>query len=193
MNDPPHSISATENPDLDEPEYQRRSSEATEESLPVINPEHPQNPEILEGTSLVTSRFEHVITERGHAVAAGPGAPFQPCEDEPIHIPDAVQSSGVLVAIREEADDQYLVRVASENSKDLLWYSPNELFALKNFCDILRDDQADNLLDHTDSIRDDSFDPSVDGPEVFLLSIKQPSRRSRKLWCAIHRCPPIPV
>nr|AKR71446.1 putative sensor histidine kinase/response regulator FphA [Aspergillus glaucus] len=192
VNDPPKPINATENPDLDEPEYQRRSSEATEESLPVINPEHPQNPEILEGTSLVTSRFEHVITERGHAVATGPGAPFQPCEDEPIHIPGAVQSFGVLVVIREEAGDQYLVRIASENSKDLLGYSPNELFALQNFCDILRDDQADDLLDHIDFIRDDSFDPSVDGPEVFLLSIKQPSRRSRKFWCAIHRCPADP-
>lgn len=192
VNDPPHAVSTTDIPDIDESGDRRRSSEATRESLPVVNPDHPQNLEILEGTSLVTSRFEHVITERGHAVATGPGAPFQPCEDEPIHIPGAVQSFGVLVALREEADDKYLVRVASENSKALLGYSPNELFALNNFCDILKDDQADTLLDHIDFIRDDSFDPSVDGPELFLLAIRQPTRRSRRFWCAVHLCPTDP-
>lgn len=192
VNDPPQSISATDIPDLDEPEDRRRSSEATEESFSAVNLDPPQSQETLEGTSLVTSRFEHVVTERGHAVATGPGAPFQPCEDEPIHIPGAVQSFGVLVALREEADDKYLVRVASENSKSLLGYSPNELFALNNFCDILRDDQADTLLDHIDFIRDGSFDPSVDGPEVFLLAIKQPTRRSRKFWSAVHLCPADP-
>ena len=37
------------------------------------------------------------------------------CEDEPIHIPGAIQRFGALIAIREEGD-LFLVRIVSENS-----------------------------------------------------------------------------
>lgn len=141
---------------------------------------------------LVTSRFEHVVTEHGHGVSTEQPGEFQACEDEPIRIPGAVQSFGVLVALRDEGNEKFTVRIVSENSKTLLGYSPNELFALDSFVDILKSDHADTLLDHIDLVRDGTFEPSVDGPDVFLLSISQPNRKSRRFWVAIHVCPSDP-
>jgi len=142
---------------------------------------------IIEPHNLLTSRFKHVVTDSGHAVITGrDGEKFQYCEDEPIHIPGAIQSFGVMIAMREESPNQLVVRVVSENSERLMGYSPKQLFELENFCDILKDDQADSLLDHIDFVRDDAYDPTLDGPQVFGLSTVLPSGDERRFWCAVH-------
>lgn len=135
---------------------------------------------------LVSTRFTHVETEDGHSVITGRDGTLQRCEDEPIHTPGAVQGFGALLALREESDGCFVVRYVSENSERLLGYSPKQLFRLKNFMDILTEEQQDNLLDHIDFIRDDEADPASNGPEVFSLSIRPPKKRNFKLWCAIH-------
>lgn len=136
---------------------------------------------------LVTARFQHVMTDGGHAVITGRGGEsFQYCEDEPIRIPGAIQSFGVMIAMREEAPNKLVVRVVSENSQQYLGYSPKQLFELENFCDILKEDQADILLDHIDFVRDDAYDPIVDGPEVFVLTIPTTSGEEQRFWCAAH-------
>ena len=167
-------------------------STGIEQSVPVAGDDVRQSRPEETSQGLVTSRFEHVLTESGHAVATGRPGEFQACEEEPIRIPGAVQSFGALVALREEENEQFLVRIASENTKTLLGYSPNELFELNNFLDILKGDHADTLLDHIDLIREGTFDPTVDGPDVFLLSLSQPNRKSRRFWVAIHVCPSDP-
>ncbi|KAJ5503719.1 hypothetical protein N7463_006593 [Penicillium fimorum] len=135
----------------------------------------------------VTTRFKHVMTDSGHAVITGrDGEAFQYCEDEPIHIPGAIQSFGLMIALREESPNQLVVRIVSENSAEILGYSPKQLFELKNFCDILSEEQADNLLDHVDFVRDDAHDPSVNGPDVFNMSICTADGECRKFWCATH-------
>ncbi|KAM7207304.1 hypothetical protein V8F20_002366 [Naviculisporaceae sp. PSN 640] len=140
--------------------------------------------------SLFTTRFKHVITDEGHAVITGRDGTLQRCEDEPIHTPGAIQGFGLMIGIQEEPDGRFEVRYVSENSKRLIGYSPQELFQLSSFMDILTDEQAENLLDHIDFIRDEDADPAVNGPEVFSLSVRQPhERRSVKLWCAIHTSP----
>jgi hypothetical protein len=55
---------------------------------------------------------------------------FQRCEDEPIHTPGAVQQYGVLLALKfnDHEDRDLEVRIASENSRILLGYGPEELF-----------------------------------------------------------------
>jgi light-regulated signal transduction histidine kinase (bacteriophytochrome) len=135
----------------------------------------------------VTTRFKHVVIDGGHAVITGrDGATLQRCEDEPIAIPGAIQSFGMLIAFKEEGE-KLVVRVVSENSKEIIGYSPNELFALDSLLDILSEEQADNLLDHLDFIRDEgATDVSSNGPEVFMLSIRPPNARALKLWCALH-------
>ena len=141
---------------------------------------------------LMTTRFKHITTDDGHLVITGRDGTLQRCEDEPIHTPGAVQAFGLLIALREEFDGRLTVRYASENSKRIIGYSPLDLFRLNNFTDILTDEQGDNLLDHIDFIRDEDADPSVNGPEVFSMSVKQPKKRSIKLWCAIHIHPAHP-
>ncbi|PHH85264.1 hypothetical protein CDD83_676 [Cordyceps sp. RAO-2017] len=141
----------------------------------------------------VMTRFTHVQTEDGHAVITGRDGVLQQCEDEPIHTPGAVQGFGVLLALREERDGSFVVRYVSENSEKLLGYGPKQLFKLKNFMDVLTEEQQDNLLDHIDFIRDEDADPAVNGPEVLSLSIRPPKKRkSVKLWCAIHTNPAHP-
>lgn len=136
---------------------------------------------------LVTARFNHVVTEGGHAVIIGrDGETLQRCEDEPIHIPGAVQGFGLLVALQETADGKLQVKVVSENSKQIIGYTPKQLFALDNFCDILSEEQTENLLDHIDFIKDEDVDPATNGPEVFTLAIRSPTRKSLKMWCAMH-------
>jgi len=136
---------------------------------------------------LVTARFTHVVSEGGHAIITGrDGDTLQRCEDEPIHIPGAVQGFGVLVALEEQTEGKLLVRVVSENCKAFFGYSPRQLFELESFTDILTEDQADNLLDHIDFIRDEDADVVTNGPEVFTLSVRTLSKKNIKLWCAMH-------
>jgi len=146
--------------------------------------------------SLVTARFKHMVTAEGHAVITGrDGETLQRCEDEPIHIPGAVQSFGLLIALEEKDEGELLVRVVSENSHRILGYTPQELFKLRSFLDILSEEQQENVLDHIDFIRDDEADPASNGPEVFTVSVRSPekkSRRSQKLWCAMHVNPAHP-
>lgn len=136
---------------------------------------------------LMTARFKHVVTEGGHAIITGrDGETLQRCEDEPIHIPGAIQSFGLLIALEEQQEGKFLVRVVSENSKRLIGFTPKQLFALDSFTDILSEEQADNLVDHVDFIRDEESDVIANGPEVFTISVRSPTRRNQKLWCAMH-------
>lgn len=136
---------------------------------------------------LITARFKHAVTEGGHAVITGrDGDTLQRCEDEPIHIPGAIQSFGLLIALHEEDSGKFKVRIVSENSERIIGYSPKQLFALDSFCDILSDDQTDNLMDHVDFIREDDADPATNGPDVFTLAIRHPKKRTQKMWCAMH-------
>ena len=148
----------------------------------------------LQAGGLLTARFKHVVTESGHAVITGrDGETLQRCEDEPIRIPGAIQSFGLLVALNETGG-KLLVRIVSENSAALIGYTPEQLFGLDSFLDILTDEQADNLLDHLDFIRDEeAAAPEVNGPEVFMLSIRPPGKRTQKLWCAMHINPQQPT
>jgi len=142
--------------------------------------------------TFTTTRFKHVLTDEGHAVITGREGTLQRCEDEPIHTPGAVQGFGLLLAIREEPDGKFSVRYASENAQRIIGYTPQELFRLDNFTDILSDEQAENLLDHIDFIEDEDADPSTNGPEVFGISIRPPGKKRVKLWCAMHINPAHP-
>jgi light-regulated signal transduction histidine kinase (bacteriophytochrome) len=146
-----------------------------------------KEPSLFNEEGILTARFKHVVTDDGHAVITGRGGEtLQRCEDEPIHIPGAVQSFGLLIAFREE-NEKLVVRVVSENSAKIIGYSPQQLFKLDNFLDIFTEEQQDNLLDHIDFIRDeDASDVAANGPEVFMISVRPPQHRTRKLWCAIH-------
>ncbi|KAI3535942.1 hsp90-like protein [Colletotrichum filicis] len=177
--------------------FQDVASDVEEDSLP--GDEHSQNQASSTSAlgdsatdALLTTRFKYVMTDEGHHVITGTDGVLQTCEDEPIHTPGAVQGFGALVAIREESHGQFSVRCASENTEKLIGFSPQQLFRLESFLDILSEEQQDNLLDHIDFIRDEDADPATNGPEVFSLSIRPPKKKSVKLWCAIHINPAHP-
>lgn len=71
--------------------------------------------------SYMTTRFEHIVTGDGHCVVTGVSGSesMQRCEDEPIHIPGAVQGFGVLLAFKEDADGKLNVKVVSEVGSQL--------------------------------------------------------------------------
>ncbi|KAJ2903946.1 hsp90-like protein [Zalerion maritima] len=151
-----------------------------------------QTPSDMGPDSYFTTHFTHTMMEGNHAVITGHDGTLQHCEDEPIHTPGAVQGFGLLIALRETSDGSFLVRYVSENSKRIIGYSPQELFRLKSFTDILSEERADNFLDHIDFIRDEDSDPASNGPEVFGLTVRPPNKNSIKLWSAVHINPAHP-
>lgn len=59
-------------------------------------------------------RFEHQETPDGHMILTGRKGGFYTCEDEPIHVPGAIQDFGVLMAIEEDEQGNYQVVQVSE-------------------------------------------------------------------------------
>ncbi|KAI2636768.1 hsp90-like protein [Xylaria nigripes] len=145
---------------------------------------------------LKTTRFRHIITDEGHAILTGHDKILHSCEDEPIHAPGAVQGFGLLIALGNEggemADSQFSVRIASENSRQIIGYSPQELFMLSNFMEILTEEEAENLLDHINYIRDEGLDPAISGSDIFMISLRPPGSKPIRLWCAVHINPSHP-
>ncbi|KAL7910800.1 hypothetical protein GGI35DRAFT_324848 [Trichoderma velutinum] len=180
--------------DLDDDESEVRDEEEAKDGS-LATTDGSGNLDSYSGEEIVhmATRFTHVMTDNGHAVITGRDGVLQKCEDEPIHIPGAIQSFGVLLAMREEDEGQFVVRYVSENSRKLLGYTPQQLFRLESFLSILTEEQQDNLLDHIDFIRDEDADPAANGPEVFSISIRpRKERKSAKLWCAMHINPAHP-
>ena len=164
-----------------------RSGKASGTDEGLSTSSRPESVRSIPNCAHLTARFKHVVTDAGHAVITGRASDtLQTCEDEPIHIPGAIQSFGALIALREEAG-KFVVRVVSENSVKVIGYTPEQLFRLSNFLDIFTEEQADNILDHLDFIRDEpATNPAVNGPEVFVLSLRVPGRRTQKFWYGMH-------
>ncbi|GAA5932099.1 uncharacterized protein JCM15063_001119 [Sporobolomyces koalae] len=150
---------------------------------------------------ILTSRFEHQITEDGKVVVlTGREGQLLTCEDEPIHAPGAVQAFGVLVAFEQEDDDRLVVRQVSENSGFILGLPPKTLFQANCLTDLLTEDEADALFDALDAVDDRDNDPSNEetGPYNFTLSgvglpgtgtrdAQSPERLEWTCHAAIHR------
>ena len=134
--------------------------------------------------SRVSSRFHHVVTKEGHAIATGfDRTKLLRCEDEPIHIPGAIQSFGLLIAL--DRRQELLIRIVSENSEEIIGYTPDQLFGLNSFKDLLSENQYESFLDHLDFVQEDG-DVAGNGPEVFSLSICTPENTELRTWCAMH-------
>ncbi|SNX86875.1 related to phytochrome [Melanopsichium pennsylvanicum] len=146
---------------------------------------------------LTTTRFEYLETAEGHMILTGRGGKLARCEDEPIHIPGAVQSFGCMIVVRISPEGEMVVRQASENSADILGLSPPYLFSLPTLLDVFDEDQADLLWDNIDSLDQSSQDLAETGPTVFQLRgynmasydervAKGAQRSSWSAWCGAH-------
>lgn len=109
------------------------------------------------------------------------------CEDEPIHIPGAVQRFGSLIAIREGDAGCFIVRIVSENSKAVTGLDPEALFDLRCFTDILFHDDKMEFIQRARSIRTRMpEEPARTNPDVFTISLTSLLGAPKPVFCAIH-------
>jgi len=78
------------------------------------------------------------------------------CEDETIHIPGAIQTFGALLGLKYSLDGRLEVRIASENTRKVIGYGPEQLFALPSFLDVLEPDVRYELVARFDHILNDT-------------------------------------
>lgn len=124
------------------------------------------------------------------AVADKDTPTYMRCEDEPIHIPGAVQSFGALLGLRYSEDGHLEVRIASENTRRILGYGPEQLFALTSFLDILSLDVRDELVARVGYALANKNDMKDETRlDVFQMAIQFPYEPETRLWCAIHLPP----
>lgn len=97
---------------------------------------------------------------------------------------NSIQSFGAAIGLERDVDDKLLVFMASENSEIILGYSPDDLFALPNFIDLLNHEETDTLLEHIASAHDRaSYSNTLN---VFDLSFRDRHGLVRSLSCIIH-------
>ena len=109
------------------------------------------------------------------------------CEDEPIHIPGAIQRYGALITIQESPEGVFPVRIVSENSKDITGLDPEALFDLRCFTDILIQSDKREFIARARSIRNRTAeDDAGPNPEIFTISLTSLIGAPRPLFGAIH-------
>ncbi|CZR59465.1 related to phytochrome [Phialocephala subalpina] len=105
------------------------------------------------------------------------------CEDEPIHIPGAIQRFGALVAIKEDIHGHYIVRIASENTGSVLGLEPESLFNLECFTDALRSSDRAEFVVRAKALRTNVLRTN---PNIFPISLISPQGEDVSLFCAMH-------
>jgi len=109
------------------------------------------------------------------------------CEDEPIHLPGAIQRYGALVAFKSDTTGHFKVRIASENTGELLKRTPEELFRLDCFIDTLDANMKGNMIARIKNALRNNEGPSANtNLDVFTTSIIAPNGDDVPLWCALH-------
>jgi light-regulated signal transduction histidine kinase (bacteriophytochrome) len=105
----------------------------------------------------------------------------------PFHIPGAIQSFGALLGLKYNDGGQLEVRIASENSRKILGYGPEQLFVLPSFLDVLKHDVRDEMvarIKHALSTPDAMKEETR--LDVFQMIFTFPYEPDLRLWCAIH-------
>jgi light-regulated signal transduction histidine kinase (bacteriophytochrome) len=140
---------------------------------------------------LLSEKYEYAVEGHGehggHGVVQGSNRKFQRCEDEPIHIPGAIQSFGFLVALEFGDKEKLRVRVASENSRDLCSYTPVDLFEMDNILDIFPDRHRAVFEEKARYIRYQyQISSHIAEPVVFHTFIRSRENVNQPLCCALH-------
>ncbi|KAJ5515485.1 hypothetical protein N7527_007045 [Penicillium freii] len=96
-----------------------------------------------------------------------------------------IQSFGALVVITE-SDGNFEVQIASDNTKEIIGHSPDNLFELQTFCGILPSSQQSNFFAHAHFVLSDDYSVEDSGPEVFSISVLSSDGYIQRTWCTIH-------
>lgn len=121
---------------------------------------HPPNPESSNTFAPAHSDQPRKTAETSQYIFSSSGPPqvqlLLRCEDEPIHTPGAIQSFGALLGLKYSQDGRLEVRIASENSRKIIGYGPEQLFALTSFLDVLKQDVRDEMVARIEHILSDT-------------------------------------
>ncbi|KAA8624047.1 hypothetical protein SMACR_07655 [Sordaria macrospora] len=189
-------------PSPDEPPYEPTLSttdqQANYQGNPAAASSHNSTPPPFKkgnggDDSLLSETFEYaVLADGSHGVIQKTRRAFTTCDEEPIHIPGAIQSYGMLVALklvheRIAGPSRYIPRVCSENSSFVCHYQPSELLTLDNFYQVmpifqrhLFDVQLRHIRQGYESTKKEQE------PVVFAFSFSDPDGRLIPCWCAAH-------
>ncbi|KAJ5405413.1 hypothetical protein N7465_006697 [Penicillium sp. CMV-2018d] len=96
-----------------------------------------------------------------------------------------IQSFGALV-VMTESDGNFEVQIASDNTKEIIGHSPDNLFELRTFCGILPSSQQSNFFAHAQFVLSDDYSVEDSGPEVFSLSVLSSDGYIQCTWCTMH-------
>jgi len=160
-----------------------------------------------QGNRYITNRFDFVPgsdessagpeSSAGHEISTGHESSASPessakspstgqhiyrCEDEPIHIPGAIQSFGALLAIRS-IDNIFSVRIVSENFHNVVGIKPEHLFELRCFTDVLSQSDRKSFCIRVQALQ---ADQSRKVPDVFPLTLTSLLGAPIALFCAMH-------
>ncbi|KAI6711872.1 hypothetical protein JHW43_005587 [Diplocarpon mali] len=155
-------------------------------------------PSSVHSKSSNTSRAQPKVSARSQFVSLGSGPPgivqgldpdasYQRCEDEPIRTPGAIQSLGALIGLQYNDIGDLEVQIASENTRKIVGYGPEQLFALTSFLDVLQDDVRDEMVarvNHT--LHDSTATDQETRLDIFKVILKFPFEPDIRLWCAMH-------
>lgn len=125
-------------------------------------------------------------------IAGGSEMPsFLSCEDEPIRTPGAIQSAGALIGLKLNRTGDLEVRITSENSRKVLGYGPEQLFALGSFYDVLEEAGRKELsiqIDHclASGKSKNTYSATFN---FFQMTLTFPYEPDCKLWCSLHLAP----
>lgn len=105
-----------------------------------------KQPQVAERAQLIPSHQgpplvqlqAHKASAPGTTTATKQGIVYRRCEDEPIHAPGTIQNFGALLGLKYNSRGDLQVRIASENSRRILGYGVEQLFALPSFLDVLQ-------------------------------------------------------
>ncbi|TVY39264.1 hypothetical protein LSUB1_G005417 [Lachnellula subtilissima] len=122
------------------------------------------------GSRYVTNRTSFLSTTDNN-LSTAPSTSEQKvyrCEDEPIHIPGAIQSFGALIAVNENEEGLFIVRVVSENSQVVTGLDPESLFSLRCLTDLFPQSDKLDFISRAKALRTYK---SRTSPDVFTLSL----------------------
>lgn len=98
----------------------------------------------------------------------------------------SVHSFGALLVLQESEPGKLTVQISSRNSGEVIGHTPEELFRLDSFCDILRQDKTVEFLSHIKSFGDKCYSVEQHGPDVLDLTVTATNGKSNDFWCTMH-------
>jgi light-regulated signal transduction histidine kinase (bacteriophytochrome) len=146
--------------------------------------------------SLKTRLKEHVTTKIWHLSDQTIGTSAESfsykrlerhrCHDDAFDASQAlIQGFGALLALQPTADGQYCVYASSDNTLQLIGYSPEALFAQNDFCELVVESHKLDFCRRLQSLFN-NLEADRSAIDVFHVSLMTMDRQSREFWCTAH-------